>query len=282
MRLSELAVQNGVDAFKFDDFLFVSRPLKQDPSRLVLVGGQALEAWGHLFQVAPPTGDHEPLTEDTDFLGNKEDARWLCKLLGKDDTDLVLAKDFDPSANTAIAFIRRPDGRILMIDFLHAIVGVSNAEITKSAVCADIAGCQLQILHPLLCLKSRLANIQSLPSKRNSNGVMQARWAIDIVRAYLSDLLERGASQKELIQQFSMVSEMAEFGAGPYCYKHCQLDPLAAISSEMAEQVGLRFATEDWPRRLARIEGKRQKEQSIRPAVHILGFDVFTQKPKKQ
>lgn len=239
----------------------------------MLVGGQALEAWGHFFGVVPPTGNHEPLTEDTDFLGNKEDARWLCKLLGKDETELVLAKDFDPSPNTAIAYIRRPDDRILMIDFLRAIIGVSNEDIGKTSVRVEVAGNQLQVLHPLLCLKSRLANLEQLAVKRSGNGVMQAKWSIDIVRAYLLDLLGRNVSQRELIQQFSMVSEISEFGAGPYCYKNFGLDPLTAITSDMVEQIGTRFVTDDWPRRLARIEAKRQKYQTIMK-VNFLGLDT--------
>ncbi|WP_430421883.1 hypothetical protein [Methylibium petroleiphilum] len=259
MRLSELAAERGIDSFQFEDFLFVSGPLKQDPARLVLVGGQAIETWGHYFHVLPPTGDHVPLTEDTDFLGSANDARWLCKLLGRADTELILAKNFDPSPNAAIAYIKRPDGRILMIDFLRAIVGVNNADITSMAVRVEIAGNVIHVLHPLLCLKSRLANLATLASKRNTNGVMQAHWAIDIVRAYLVSLLGRGATQRELIKQFSVVSEIAEFGSGPYCFKHYKIDPLTAISAEMVERVGSRFVTEDWPRRLARIEEKRKR-----------------------
>lgn len=257
MRLSELAAERGIDSFEFDDFLFVSNPLRQDPSRLVLVGGQAIETWGHFFNVLPPTGDRSPLTEDTDFLGNRQDAKWLCAQLGRDDTELVLAKDFDPSPNSAIAYLRRPDGRILMIDFLHAILGVRNEDVSTTAVRIEVAGNVLQVLHPLLCLKSRLANLEQLSVKRSTNGVMQAHWAISIAQAYLLNLLDSSVSQRELIKQFSMVSELAEFGAGPYCYKNFGIDPLVAITEDMVGRVGTRFVTEDWPRRLERIKHKR-------------------------
>lgn len=140
-----------------------------------------------------------------------------------------------------------------MIDFLRAIVGVSNNDIATTAVRIEVAGCVLQLLHPLLCLKSHLANLEELASKRTTNGVMQAKWAIDIVRAYLLGLLESKASQRELIKQFSVVSELAEYGAGPYCYKNFGIDPLTAITPEMVEGVGSRFVTDDWPRRLARV-----------------------------
>ena len=260
MRLCELAAQNGIDSFEFEDFLYVGKSLSQDPGRLVLVGGQAIEIWGNFFKILPPTGDQAPLTEDTDFLGDRHDAKWLCKLLGRGETELVVAKDFDPSPNSAIAYLKRPDGRILLIDFLHGIVGVSNQEICKTAVRVTVAGCELQVLHPLLCLKSRLANLESLSTKRNTNGIMQAQWAINIVHAYLLNLLDReGVAQRDLIRQFTDVSELAEYGSGPYCYRNFGLDPLKAITQEMVDRVGSRFVDEDWPRRVARITAKREK-----------------------
>jgi len=257
LRLSRIAIERGVDAFKFDDFLFVGKQLSVDPARLILVGGQALETWGHVFEVLPPTGDYEPLTEDTDFLGDKKDAQWLCKLLGKDVTELHIAQDFNPSANTAIAYLERPDGRVLLIDFLKAIIGVDEKEIARTAVPISVAGVSLHVLHPLLCLKSRLANIEKLTSKRNTNGIMQARWAIDIVRAWLVKIVGEGYPQRELIKACHSVAELAEFGSGPYCYKEFGLDPLHAVSTEIVESIGGRFVTDDWRRKVDRINLKR-------------------------
>lgn len=131
------------------------------------------------------------------------------------ETELVVAKDFDPSPNSAIAYLKRPDGRILLIDFLHGIVGVSNQEICKTAVRVTVAGCELQVLHPLLCLKSRLANLESLSTKRNTNGIMQAQWAINIVHAYLLNLLDReGVAQRDLIRGSETFPSSQSMGLG--------------------------------------------------------------------
>lgn len=257
MKLSALAAERGIDAFSFEDFLFVGRQLAQDPDRLILVGGQALETWGHVFNVPPPTGEFSPLTEDTDFLGSKKDAIWLCNLLGRESTELIVAKDFDPSVNTAIAYIERPDKRILMIDFLRAIIGVDDQLIKKTAVPIDVAGIRLHVLHPLLCLQSRLANLEHLRTKRNTNGVMQANWAVAIVREYLSQAVRRGATQRELISEVTKVVECAEYKSGPFCFRHFSIDPLQAITTELIEQIGGRFVTEDWPRRVSRVKMKR-------------------------
>lgn len=274
MRLSKLASERGIDAFKFDDFLVVGQSLHQDPQRLILVGGQALETWGHVFKVLAPTGDHEPLTEDTDFLGSRKDAQWLSKLLGRETTELHLARDFDPSPNTAILYLQRPGDRLLMIDFLSAIIGVSTEDIERTAVQISVAGVKLNVLHPVLCLKSRLANLQALASKRNTNGVMQAEWAIAVVSAWLERRIEEKADQRELIKSCHLVAELAEFGAGPFCYLHYGLDPLLAVTDEILQSIGGRFVTEDWRRRTGRIRGKREAKQTILKATQDAKYSV--------
>lgn len=66
MRLGAHVNQHGIDAFTREDFLFVGKRISRDPAKLILVGGQALEIWGIIFNVLAPTGDRFPLTADTD------------------------------------------------------------------------------------------------------------------------------------------------------------------------------------------------------------------------
>ncbi len=175
MRLSALVNQRGVDAFTFDDFLFVGSKVSLDPSRLFLVGGQALETWGVVFDVLAPTGDRHPLTEDTDWLGSKRDALWLCDLLGKDNTELQLASADENGPSSALAFLKRPDGRILLMDFLRMVIGPSNEEVRRLAVPVQVGSAPaitLHVMHPLLCLASRLHNLKALEAKRKGNGPM--------------------------------------------------------------------------------------------------------------
>jgi hypothetical protein len=260
LRISQLVRERGIDSFNLEDFKFVGSKLAIDPNRLILVGGQAIETWGHYFDVLPPTGNNEPLTEDIDWYGSKKDAMWLCSLLGgKANTELIVAKDFDPSPNTALAYLQRPDGRILMMDFLRALIGLKDEDITKFAVPIAVSGIRLNVLHPLLCLESRLANLEKLSSKRTTNGVMQAKWTIDIAEAYLLKMRSIGASDRDMIKACTQIAESAEFRSGPYCYRSFQLDPLLAVSQNVLDAVGGRFVTDDWPRRLDRIKAKREK-----------------------
>jgi len=260
LRLSEAVRANGIDTFNVEDFQFVGSKLASDPDRLILVGGQAIEVWGHYFDVLPPTGNQEPLTEDIDWYGGKKDAIWLCSLLGgKSTTELLLAKDFDPSLSTALAYLERPDGRILMMDFLRGMVGLTTEQITKFAVSIVASDVKLNVLHPLYCLESRLANLANLPHKRNTNGIMQAEWTIDIAEAYLLRMRAGGASDKDMLKGCTQIAESAEFRSGPYCYRNYKIDPLRAVSDRVLAAIGGRFVTDDWPRRLQRIKAKREK-----------------------
>jgi hypothetical protein len=263
LRLSALVNQRGVDAFTFDDFLFVGGKVSLDPSRLILVGGQALETWGVVFDVLAPTGDRHPLTEDADWLGGKKDAQWLCDLLGKDTTELQLASVDEVGPSSAIAFHKRPDGRILLIDFLHTIVGPSSDDVRRLAVPIQVGGANpitLHVMHPLLCLASRLHNLKTLESKRRGNGPMQAQWAISIVEAFITRTIAQG-DLRQAQKACQKVAEQAEYQAGPFCYLEFRLDPLLAVTPAHVQAIGGRFATEEWPRTVERIEQRRERRR---------------------
>jgi hypothetical protein len=258
LRIRDYVNTYGVDAFNQEDFFFVGSKVSQDPSRLVLVGGQAIEAWGLYFKVLAPSGNSQPLTEDTDWYGTPKDAVWLCRQLGKINTELTLSGASDPSPNTGVAFHRRPDGRVVLIDFLKSLKGLTHDKIVGSAVPVQIGPVKLHILHPLLCLESRLANLAGIESKRNGNGIMQANWSVDIASAYLQQMLSAGKTKDAMIACREIV-EAAEYRSGPYCYDEFNIDPVRAITSEMVDNIGGLFASEDWPRRVARLEKSRSK-----------------------
>lgn len=259
MRLSAYVNQNGVDPFNRGDFLFVGQHVGHSPNPLILVGGQALETWGLYFDVMAPTGDRHPLTEDADWLGSKQDALWLCERLGKEHTELVIAQDFDPTPNAAVAFLERPGRRVVMMDFLRTIVGPSNDEIKRLAVSVKVNDqVTLQVLHPLLCLESRMANLEVIASKRAGNGPMQAQWAVWIVAAFLRTNLGR-LPPVELAKSCRAIAELAEFKNGRFCWCHFQIDPLAAVSDDVVQAVGGRFASDEWPRTVTRIRKKQAR-----------------------
>ncbi len=106
-RLSRLAAKQGLAAFSPDDFYDVGAKVSQDPERLILVGGQALEVWGVVLGVPAPAGDASPLTEDADWLGSQDDARWLANLLGVGRTELQVPDFNDATPNTALMYLEK-------------------------------------------------------------------------------------------------------------------------------------------------------------------------------
>lgn len=255
MRLSAYVNQHGIDAFTREDFLYVGQRISHDPAKLILVGGQALEVWGVIFDVLAPTGDQFPLTSDTDWLGNKRDAQWLCKQLGPD-AELHMAGDFDSTPSSAYAYLKRPDGRVVLMDFLRTIIGPSNEQVRKLAVPVHVSGITLNVLHPLLCLESRLANVAVIPSKRNGNGIMQAEWAVNIATAYLLQILESG-DIRQANKACHRVAAIAQSDHARYCFVNFKIDPLQAVTQEVLNAIGGRFQLDDWPRTQAMINKKR-------------------------
>jgi hypothetical protein len=269
MRLSAWVSKHGVATFTLDDFIFVGSKVSTDPSRLVLVGGQALETWGIVLDVLAPTGDRHPLTEDTDWLGSKRDAQWLCDQLGSG-VELQFPGGNDHGPSTGLAFLQRPDGRVLMMDFLRTIVGPTPEEVRSFAVQIEVQGIRLNVLHPLLCLHSRLSNIAVLASKRSGNGRMQAEWSIDIATAWIKKVLaEQGA--RPATRACHKVAELAASPHARYCYLNFDIDPTRAITPELISQIGGRFETEDWPGKLAWLRKRqaRWKELASRAQSHV-------------
>lgn len=263
MRIRDLVAQQGVQSFTADDFNFVTSQLTEDPDRLILVGGQAIEVWGVLFDVPSPIGDYAPLTEDADWLAGPQDAQWLCdKLGGPESVDIQFPEAFDSTPSSALAYLKRGE-RILMMDFLRTIVGPSIEQVQKLAVNVDVQGNIFAVMHPLLCLESRLANLHVIPSKRVGNGPMQAKWAIEIVHSYLKHLVENNHDKEQVAKACREIAELATFKpCGIYCFKHFSLNPISAITSDIVDYVGGGFSNEEWPRVLLRLNKKQTKWRS--------------------
>lgn len=277
-RLIELVRQRGISAFTYDDVKFVSKPLFSNPERLVLVGGQALEVWGVLLDVSPPTG--VALTEDTDWLGSKQDAQWLIDSLGPIAADFQFPDAFDPTPSAAIAFIQREE-RILMMDFMRTIVGPDERLIRQLAVKVTLMDdVTLSVLHPLHCLESRLGNLASLPSKRAGNGPLQAEWALNIARAFILRMIKAGQPCEEVRKACKMVSALVEAKQkrhyARYCHIHYGIDPLTAVPAEAIDYVGEGFKEKEWPRVVDRVRHKlsRWREIASRTQPQLMGSGI--------
>lgn len=265
--IARLVEANGLAAFTPEDFFSVSKQVSVDPSRLILVGGQALEVWSVLLNAPAPNGNGNPLTEDTDWLGSAKDAEWLANQLGSTmSIELKVATLDDSTANTAVMLLHR-DGteRVLLMDFLHSVTGLTDKEIHALAVPIELPHQEtgekvtLRVLHPLHCMASRMANLKTHENKRNGNGVQQALWAIDILAAWLKTVA-RDSDEKQMRKACKSVAELAQKDYAKYCYQNYELDPLRAVSPDMVAAGGMGFSTMGWRTTIERIDRQRRRQ----------------------
>lgn len=235
------------------DLLFKAISKIQNPENIVLVGGQSLSYWVDFYDIPLPKIDTPYLTQDADFLARKEDAIAISELVGG---KVRLATLDDLTPNTATVVFTGAIGDKLLIDFLSVIVGVGNTEIRKLAVPIRIGDWLLNVLHPILCLKSRISNLDRLPSKRNKNGIEQARVAVEVARHYLGQRIQEG-NIRGALQGIKQIAEMAQTPAGLFVWEKYGIDVLKAVEPESIPIQ--EFQNIEWPRQVKLTEKRRDK-----------------------
>lgn len=222
-----------------------------NPENIVLVGGQSLAFWVDYFEIPYPEFDTPALTQDADFFGLAVDAEYLAKALG---ARVFLATMDHITPNTATLEFVGQSGQRLLIDFLSMLIGLKDEEIKRLAVEFTRDDQRLRVLHPLLCLESRFHNLHRLSAKRNTNGVIQARLAVEVARAYIESvqddrLLPRKAARRVVAPAGSQ--------AGIFVNSQYGIDPLdAVVPSSFSTDRDFRDTW--WPLQTQKIDRKRR------------------------
>ena len=247
----------GYDWFQPSDLPTFFHALQKTTRPAILVGGQSLTFWVDYFKIPVPKGDTPYLTQDADVLATKHDARiFATELHGT----LNIPKPDDHTPNTAIVTYKTPDGRTLFVDFMGTLIGLTNEEIRKTAVEFEHPDYGLiRVLHPTLVLKSRIVNLHRLQSKRDSNGIEQARLAVPVAKAFFENYVSMGLAGKNpdryLIDRVMWLGKLALSEAGIYVYTQWGIDVMAAAPVDLI--ANKKFHTEHWPRLDERIRAKR-------------------------
>ena len=260
------------------DFEIVLRAIAKspEPDKFVLVGGQSLVGWTLHYNIPVPPSDYPALTQDVDFVGARKEAEFLAKEIGGIARFATLD---DHTPNTAVITWQPPGAgkKKLLLDFLSGILGVEDADVRRLAVPIQFFGQHpVKILHPLLCLVSRLVNLHTLAIKRTKNGITQAKMAVEVAGCYLRELLAKNTpeDEKQAIKAVHRILDAAASQAGVYAFIEYGVDPLSAIDAKTLEAFVHHpmFAIKDWPKQLAwvqreRVKGKRQHEARLRLAL---------------
>lgn len=235
----------------------------QNPSsQPILVGGQALIAWIKYYDIKIPDTETPALTQDVDFLGKSEDAKLLASELN---AEIIIAGMDDHTPNTAVLSFKSNDtGKILIVDFLGQLVGLQEKEVRELAVPIRIeSSSEVYVLHPILCVKSRFENLHKLVSKRNSNGITQAKMAIEVIDAFLKEIVKEDDNGiRQGLNAVKRLKEIALSNAGIYVYQKFDLDILSAIDITLFE--GSKFPELGWPQLKDDVIRKRNKKSNIK------------------
>lgn len=223
-----------------------------DWTKVILVGGQSLTTWVEYYKITLPQFDGPYLTADADFLGTRADAQVVADELGG---TAVFAGFDDHTPEVATVEFKGKDGQPLHIDILLSVIGLSEGDITKLAVPVQLNDWDtIHVMHPVMVLVSRCANLERLPNKRTGNGITQARVACTVVQRYLDECLENPARAREALRAADRIAALAKSKEGVFVSQRWGIDVLATVDPERMPGEFSR----SWAFEVARVKRKRR------------------------
>ncbi|HUF80580.1 MAG TPA: hypothetical protein VMN03_05535 [Burkholderiales bacterium] len=190
------------------------------------------------------------VTSDVDFLGSKAVAKELAERLH---AELMLPSADDPvQVNSAMLVLRDARAGTVLVDFLNEVMGVESSKVKQRAQEVEAFGTTFLVMHPVDCLASRIANLQSLPQKRNEFGIAQARLSIEIVRRFI-EKVARDGNVRHALDLSEFVGRLARGRAAAQVSGEFAIDVLAAIPVNALPRA---FVEKQWPHLVSRAARK--------------------------
>ena len=175
----------------------ITANLERDDAAFI-IGGQATNLWAWFYRSRHAELGQPLTSEDIDFFGSKESARRFSKSIGG---KLLLPERGSATPSTAIVKATI-NGREITIDFLNDVLGVSQRELQKGVSEIALPGkdesgqdveVHVRLLHPVICLKSRVASLLSpITRRRDAVALRQLEASVIIVRCFIHDALASG------------------------------------------------------------------------------------------
>ena len=227
----------------------------------VLVGGQALALWSQIYRVRPPNELSGGISADVDFIGSVSAAKIVGRALNRAGGSWKL-HEVDPGDATPqtakLSLTVEGEGH-KEIDFLGAIVGVKTDQLKTRAVELRLPGLtgSLRIIHPLDLLASRLHNLADIPDKRDAQGVAQARLAISVVRAFISQAHDTLPEHDvfPFVEEVRRIALKKKLGR---VFHEYGFDVLSAVPVELFKSEA--FLAKRWPQVQALVSDQRETQ----------------------
>lgn len=219
---------------------------------VILVGGQSLTTWVEHYKIELPPFDGPYLTADADFLGSGKQAELIAESINGTARTPEMG---DSTPNTATVVFVGARGDKILIDFLSGIIGVTDKDVKRLAIPVAINDWDpILVLHPLLVLESRCHNLKVLETKRDANGITQARVAYLVVTKYIEDCLTNTSRRKEALRAARRIAALAKSPAGVFVWTTWGIDVMATIDpTVMPGQFSVSWACE-----IAKTNRKRE------------------------
>lgn len=110
-------------------------------------------------------------------------------------------------------------------------------------------------------LKSRIVNLHRLQSKRDTNGIEQARLAVLTAKAFFENYIALGLAgtnpDRYLVDRVKWLGKLALSEAGIYAFAQWGIDVMEAAPRNLI--TNKKFHAEHWPRLDSRIRAKRDR-----------------------
>lgn len=228
---------------------YVLEALESVDKRAVLVGGQAVAWWaeyygvrGRLPAIDDPTAMY--ISKDADFAARSLDPRKLRPVVKEVAARLHGAPHFKfPFTSLVAASVTFTDdeGEERTVEFLKGVHGIRGRDrVLDEAVgfeaTADLPS--FYVMHPVMLLESRAANVVELDGYQTETAILQARIARDVLREWHLDQLADG--WEEARQGIERTLKLAEHERGVTIAAKHDVDVLAAVPSDH-QALPLRF-----------------------------------------
>lgn len=156
----------------------------------VIIGGQSINIYALMYEGANPDLDKlGPLTsKDVDFYENDAAAAMLAQSLEDGKIERPKPDDFTPEAAKVTGVLGE---KPVQVDFMRSIKGVKAEKVPSRALRISDPfdpNTELVLMHPVDCLRSRLANINDL-RRNDDNTVKQAEASVHILDLFISQEL---------------------------------------------------------------------------------------------
>lgn len=193
----------------------------------VLVGGQSVMLWAYHYSLVETD---QSFTRDIDFYGNSADVEAADLRLIQWGHETRFADLEDASPNSGVILIDVAEGEQVRVDYLWSVQGLAGADIQTRAVSLKVGstGLVLRVLHPLMCLESKIINLGAFAHKRDASGVSQAAIAVRIALAYVQGMVDAGR-EREALNAVERLVLIAQYQSASFAYHVFGVDVMQAI-----------------------------------------------------